>query len=202
MRVGLTGSLGSGKSTVGRALAARGATVIDADEVARRVVAPGTAGEQAVLARFGPAVTAPDGHLDRKALAAVVFADPGERRALEAITHPLVRGQMAQELSSARAPVVVIELPLLTASGRRQYDLDRVVLVEAPEDLAVSRAVSRGMAEQDVRARIAAQPSDADRRAAADRVLVNDGDRAQLEQAVDELWVWLGAGQAGAGPPP
>lgn len=197
MLVGLTGGIGSGKSTVGRALAARGATLIDADEVARRVVAPGTPGEQAVLARFGPAVKGPDGHIDRKALAALVFADPGELRALEGIIHPLVHDQIARELSSARgeAPVVVLELPLLSAGGRRRYDLDVVVLVEAPEDLAVSRAVSRGMSEQDVRARMAAQPTDQDRRAAADRALVNDGDMAALEQAVDELWAWLAARQ-------
>jgi dephospho-CoA kinase len=193
MRVGLTGGLGSGKSTVGQALAARGAAVVDADEVARRVVAPGTPGEQAVLDRFGPGVTGPDGHIDRQALAAVVFAEPAERRALEAITHPLVHDEIARELSLIEAPVVVIELPLLTPGTRGRYQLDVVVLVDTPEDLAVSRAVTRGMAEQDARARIAAQPSDAERRAAADRALVNDGDEAELERAVDELWDWLTA---------
>lgn len=201
IRVGLTGGLGSGKSTVGKALAAKGAVVIDADEVARRLVAPGTPGEQAVLDRFGAGVMDPDGHIDRKALAAVVFADPAERRALEAITHPLVHDEIARALSSLRAPVVVIELPLLTMDGRDRYHLDVVVLVDTPEDAAVSRAVTRGMAEQDARARIAAQPTDAERRAAADRVLVNDGDEAALERAVDELWDWLRAWpEAGVGP--
>jgi dephospho-CoA kinase len=188
MRVGLTGGLGSGKSTVGRALAARGAAVIDADQVARRVIEPGSDGEQAVLDRFGPAVRGPDGHLDRQALASIVFANAHERRALEAITHPLVHDQITRELSSLRAQVVVIELPLLTAGGRQRYDLDVVVLVDTAPEVAVRRAVGRGMSEQDVRARMAAQPSARERRAASDWVLVNDGDEAQLEAAVEHLW--------------
>ncbi len=193
MRVALTGGLGSGKSTVGKALAARGATVIDADQVARRVIEPGSAGEQAVLAHFGPGVSGPGGHLDRTALAAIVFADPGERLALEAITHPLVHEEIARELATARSPVVVLELPLFGGSRRPEYDLDAVVLVSTPEDLAIKRAVARGMTEQDVRARLAAQPTDADRRAGADWILANDGDEAQLERAVDALWEWLEA---------
>jgi dephospho-CoA kinase len=196
MRVGLTGGLGSGKSTVGRALAARGAAVIDADQVARRVIEPGSAGEQAVLDRFGAGVAGPDGHIDRRALAAVVFAHPDQRRELEAITHPLVHDEIARELASLHAPVVVIELPLLTAGRRPQYGLDLVVLVETPEELAVSRAVHRGMTEQDVRARMAAQPTPAQRRDAADWLLVNDGDEAELEAAVDDLWARLSACQS------
>jgi dephospho-CoA kinase len=195
MRVGLTGGLGSGKSTVGRALAARGAAVIDADQVARRVIEPGSAGERAVLDRFGPGVAGPDGHIDRRALAAVVFAHPEQRRELEAITHPLVHDEIARELASLQAPVVVIELPLLIAGRRPQYGLDLVVLVDTPEELAVSRAVSRGMTEQDVRSRMAAQPTPAQRREAADWVLVNDGDEAKLEAAVDDLWARLSAAQ-------
>jgi dephospho-CoA kinase len=193
MLVALTGGLGSGKSTVGKALAARGATVIDADQAARRVIEPGSAGEQAVLAHFGAGVSGPDGHIDRKTLAAIVFSDPGERLALEAITHPLVHEEIARELSSARSPVVVLELPLFSGSRRPGYDLDVVVLVSTPEDLAIQRAVARGMTEQDVRARLAAQPTDADRRAGADWILANDGDEAQLDRAVDELWEWLEA---------
>ncbi len=193
MRVGLTGGLGAGKSTVGKALAARGAAVIDADQVARRVIEPGSDGERAVLERFGPAVKGPDGHLDRQALASIVFANAPERLALEAITHPLVHDEIARQLASLPAEVVVIELPLLTAGGRQQYGLDFVVLVDTPEELAVRRAVGRGMAEQDVRARMAAQPSGRERRAASDWVLVNDGDQAQLEAAVDDLWARLTA---------
>jgi dephospho-CoA kinase len=193
MRVGLTGGLGSGKSTVGKALADRGAAVIDADQVARTVIEPGTDGERAVLDRFGPAVTGPDGHLDRQALASIVFSDADELRALEAITHPLVHDEIARELSSLPAQVVVIELPLLTAGGRQEYDLDVVVLVDTPQELAVRRAVGRGMSEQDVRARMAAQPSAQERRAASDWVVVNDGDQAQLEAAVEQLWARLTA---------
>ena len=137
----------------------------------------------------------PDGHIDRRALAAIVFAHPDQRLALEAITHPLVHDEIARELASPQAPVVVIELPLLTAGRRPQYGLDLVVLVDTPEELAVSRAVDRGMTEQDVRARMAAQPTPAQRREAADWVLVNDGDEAQLEAAVDDLWARLSASQ-------
>jgi dephospho-CoA kinase len=193
MRVGLTGGLGSGKSTVGRALAARGAAVIDADRVARRVIAPGSAGEQAVLDRFGPAVQGVDAHIDRRALAAIVFADPDELLALEAITHPLVHDEITKELSDLQAAIVVLELPLLTAGRRHVYDLDFVVLVDTPLELAVRRAVGRGMSEPDVRARIAAQPTALERRAAADWVLVNDGDQAHLQSAVDDLWARLTA---------
>jgi dephospho-CoA kinase len=196
MRVGLTGGLGSGKSTVGRALAARGAAVIDADEVARRVVQPGSAGERAVLDRFGPAARGADGHIDRRALAAIVFAAPDELRALEAITHPLVHDEITKELSALHAQVVVLELPLLTTGRRHVYELDFVVLVDAPLELAVSRAVGRGMSEPDVRARIAAQPSAVERREAADWVLVNDGDEVQLQSAVDDLWARLTAGSS------
>jgi dephospho-CoA kinase len=222
--VGLTGGLGAGKSTVGRALAGRGATVIDADQVAREVVAPGSPGERAVLERFGPGVAGPDGHIDRSALAGVVFADPAERLALEAITHPLIRQELTRRVASLRAQgaslrpqtasqrtgaaahgsesstasdttgtgqVVVVELPLLNKDSRTMYHLDVVVLVEAPVEVALARSVQRGMSEADARARTAAQPTDAERRSVADRVLVNDGDRARLESAVDDLWNWL-----------
>jgi dephospho-CoA kinase len=191
IRVGLSGGLGSGKSTVGQALAARGAAVIDADQVARDILAPGSPGEQAVVQRFGPRVTGPDGSLDRPALARIVFADAGERSALEAITHPLIHHEIESRLSALAQGVAVVELPLLDADRRRHYGLDLVVLVEAPEDTAVRRAVGRGMAEDDVRSRIAAQPTDDQRRAAADRVLDNAGSREELEARVSDLWRWL-----------
>jgi dephospho-CoA kinase len=202
--VGLAGGLGSGKSTVGKALAARGAVVIDADLVARDVVAPGSAGEEAVLDHFGTGVQRPDGHLDRAALAAIVFADSTERLALEAITHPLIRAEIDTRVASfaAKEPdgaarttatplVVVIELPLLDRRRQQEYRFDVVVVVDAPEDVAVQRAVRRGMSEADARARLAAQPAAAERLALADRDLVNDGDLEHLERAVDELWAWL-----------
>ncbi len=176
--VGLTGGLGAGKSTVGRALAGLGAIVIDADQVAREVIAPGSPGERAVLERFGPGVAGPEGHIDRGALAGVVFADPAERLALEAITHPLIRQELTRRVASLRPPsgspgtgaegggsgspaptgttstaqVVVIEIPLLDKITRNIYGLDVVVLVEAPVEVALERSVQRGMSEADARA--------------------------------------------------
>jgi len=189
--VGLSGSLGSGKSTVGRALAARGAAVIDADRVARDVLAPASPGAQAVLDHFGGGVRRPDGSVDRQALAAIVFADPDERAALEAITHPLVHHEVRRRVAELGDTVIVVEIPLLDAARRHQYGFDVVVLVETSPDIAVRRALGRGMTEADARARMAAQPTAAQRRQVADRTLANDGSRADLEAAVDDLWAWL-----------
>jgi dephospho-CoA kinase len=189
--VGLSGSLGSGKSTVGRALEARGAVVIDTDQVAREVVAPGSAGAQAVFDHFGQGVRGADGAIDRPALAAIVFADPARRAALEAITHPLVHQEVVRRVAGLGHSLIVVEIPLLTTANRDLYGFDVVVLVETGPDVAVRRAVERGMAEDDARARMAAQPTSAQRRQVADRTLVNDGTRAELEIAVDDLWGWL-----------
>ncbi len=148
LRVGLTGTLGAGKSTVGKALAARGAIVIDADQVARDITAQGSPGERAVLEHFGDRARAPSGpageppHLDRKRLGDVVFSDASERLALEAITHPLIRSEVLRRVALARAEVVVIEIPLLDKSRKSDYGLDVVVLIDAPEKVAVQRAVS------------------------------------------------------------
>jgi dephospho-CoA kinase len=194
LRVGLCGGLGSGKSTVGLLLALRGAVVVDADQVARDVVAPGTPGLQAVLSRFGPGVGAPGGGLDRGALARLVFADPVQRKALEGLIHPLIRSEVEARLQAAEeagAQVAVIELPLLDGTRRAQYALDCVVVVDAPEDLSVRRAMGRGWSEAEVRARMAAQPSDEDRRKVADWVLANSGSRDELRDRVDDLWEWL-----------
>ncbi len=190
--VGLTGGVGAGKSTVARRLAALGAVVVDADALAREVVAPGTEGLAAVAAEFGRGVLAPDGALDRAALAAVVFADPGRRRALEAITHPRIaaRTQELVAVAAARDPtaVVVHDVPLLVELGRGdRYHL--VVVVHAPEEERVRRLVAeRGTAEGDARARVAAQADDAARRAAADVVLDNIRGADELLAAVDVLW--------------
>lgn len=197
LRVGLTGALGAGKSTVGKAMAARGAAVIDADQIARDVTAPGSPGERALLEHFGDRATAragpagQPGQLDRKALADIVFSDAAERLALEAITHPLIRAEVLRRLDLAHNEVAVIEIPLLDRRRKLDYGLDVVVLIDAPENVAVQRAVARGMTETGARARIAAQPSGAERRLLADRVLVNDGGLDELESAVDELWAWL-----------
>jgi dephospho-CoA kinase len=203
LRVGLTGALGAGKSTVGKALAARGAALIDADQVARDVTGPGSPGERAVLERFGDRATARSGpagetrRLDRNALAAIVFSDEAERLALEAITHPLIRAEVLRRLALAGSDalagdeVVVIEIPLLDAQRRVDYGLDVVVLIDTPEGVALRRAVGRGMTETAARARTAVQPSDAQRRLLADQAIANDGSLEDLENAVDELWAWL-----------
>jgi len=196
MTVALTGGIGSGKSTVAAALAARGALVVDADALAREVVEPGTPGLASVVAEFGPGALRPDGSLDRAALASIVFADPQRLAALEAIVHPLVGRRSAALIEEApEGAVVVYDVPLLaeTANGDRSRvgEFDVVVVVEAPVETRIARLVARGLDEADARARIDAQASDEERRAIADHVLVNDGDLAALDAAVDELWTRL-----------
>jgi dephospho-CoA kinase len=193
--VGLTGGIGSGKSTVAELLRARGATVIDADLLAREVVAPGTPGFRAVVARFGPGVVDPDGGLDRRALAGIVFADPGALADLNAIVHPAVRARIDDRLrelrTTAEAGVVVLEIPLLVESGR-SYGAAAVIVVDCPEDVALRRlVVERGMDEGDARRRMAAQVSRADRLAAADIVIDNSGSPAELAAEVDRVWIAL-----------
>lgn len=191
--VGLTGGIGSGKSTVAAMLAGRGATVVDADQLARRVVEPGTPGHRAVVDRFGAGVVAGGGSIDRTALAALVFDDPAALADLNAIVHPAVRAAIADrvaELASTDA-VVVLEIPLLVESGR-SYGASTVVVVDCPEDVALRRLVEeRGMDAADARRRMAAQASRAERLAAADVVLDNSGSRADLERQVEALWVDL-----------
>jgi len=183
--VGITGGIGSGKSTLAAALAAQGVPVVDADVVARGCLAPGSPGLAAVVRRFGPGVLAPDGSLDRPALAAVVFADPSARRDLEAITHPCIRDGIEAELDALRArpdvpAMAVVEHPLLVETGAHAR-VDTVVVVEAPLEERLRRLVAeRGMTEADARARIAAQADDATRRAVADVVVLNDGDAGRL----------------------
>ncbi len=200
LRVGLTGGVGSGKSALGAALRARGATVIDADVVAREVVEPGTAGLAAVVERFGPGVLTPDGALDRAALAGIVFGDPEALKDLNGIVHPLVGARSAELMAAAPPGIVVYEVPLLVESGRPRVDFDLVVVVETPLALRLERLSARGLTEADARARIAAQGTDEQRRAVADELVVNDGSRADLEAAADALWQRLRARLAAAEP--
>ena len=190
LRVGLTGGIGSGKSTVARRLRDLGAVVIDADLLARAVVEPGSAGLAAIQARFGDAVLSPDGGLDRAALGAVVFADGQARKDLEAITHPLIRAR-THVLMEAAAPeaIVVHEVPLLAELGMAAaYHL--TVAVGVDDDLRVARLTGeRGFSEADARARIAAQASDRERLAAADAWLDNNGTVQGLLAQVDALWL-------------
>jgi dephospho-CoA kinase len=188
LRIGLTGGIGSGKSTVATLLAERGAVVVDADRIAREVVEPGTPGLAAVVDAFGESVLAADGSLDRPALAAIVFADPAARARLDAIVHPLVR-ERSVELISAAAPdaVLVNDVPLLVETGQAgTYDL--VLVVEAELETRLARLVERGTKREDAQARIAAQATDEQRRAVADVVLDNSGTLEQLETQVGRFW--------------
>lgn len=188
--VGLTGGIGSGKSTVAAMLAERGAIVIDADELARRAVDRGTEGFRQVVAAFGDEVVGPDGELDRSKLGEIVFADDMRRRELEVIVHPEVARLLAEEVERQRASdhVVVYAVPLLVERGLAPA-FDIVVVVVASEDHRMERTVaSRGLSRGEVRARMAAQAPDDERARVADVLLDNDGDLDRLERQVDTLW--------------
>ena len=194
--VGLTGGVGSGKSTVARLLADQGAVVIYADLVARDVMAPGGAVHDAVAERFGPDVVDADGSIDRPALAARVFSDEAARRELNGIVHPAVGEEMLSRVEAvgiARPDaVVVLEIPLLAEVGRDRYPVVGVIVVDAPVELAVTRLVAgRGFKEEDARARIAAQASREERRAIADVVIDNSSDHDHLRSEVDRVWSWI-----------
>jgi dephospho-CoA kinase len=188
LRIGLTGGIGSGKSTVSAMLADRGARVIDADVLAREVVAPGTPGLAAVVDAFGEKVLTADGGLDRPALATVVFGDPAARATLDGIVHPLVRARAVALISALPADAVVVQdIPLLVETGQAG-SFDLVLVVEADLDTRVARLVQRGLSEEDARARIAAQATDEQRRAVADVVLDNSGTPEELAAQVDRFW--------------
>jgi dephospho-CoA kinase len=197
--VGLTGGIGSGKSTVSRMLEERGAVVFDADALARAAVEPGTLGYDAVVARFGAGVVRPGGELDRGAIGALVFADDGARRDLEAIVHPEVRRLLAEGVDAHRGSdrVVVFSAPLLVETGQHEA-FEVLVLVSAPVELQLKRLLrERGMSEEQARARIAAQASLEEKAAVADVIVDNDGPLEELEQQIDRLWDEL-SGRASA----
>lgn len=195
LRIGLTGGIGAGKSSVAALLAERGAVVIDADALAREVVAPGTPGLAAVVARFGAGILGNDAALDRAALGRVVFADPAARSALEEITHPLIAERTAALLRGlAATSVVVHDVPLLVEKGLAG-GYDQVWVVEAPVELRLQRLAERGLARPDALARIAAQAGAAERAAVASVVIDNAGDRAALAERVERAWRRLVAGE-------
>lgn len=197
---GLTGGIGSGKSAVADLLRARGAVVIDADVVAREVVAPGRPAYAALVERFGPAVVAADGTLERPAMAAIAFSDPAALADLNAITHPAIGAEMAARVAAlGDADVVcVLVIPLLHPGHRQSLALDVVVVVDCPTEVAVARLVTlRHMSPEDARARVAAQISREERLALADYVVDNSGGLEALAAAVDGLWAWLEARRAG-----
>ncbi|WP_308339557.1 dephospho-CoA kinase [Tomitella fengzijianii] len=187
--MGLTGGIGAGKSTVAAVLARAGATVIDADAIAREVVEPGTPGLAELAAEFGKSILSPDGTLDRPALAAVAFADESSRLRLNAILHPRIGARTQERIDAAPAgSIVVQDIPLLV-EGSMGPLFHVVVVVDADEDTRVSRLVgSRGLDESDARARIAAQATGEQRRAVADVWLDNSGPAGALDHAVEQLW--------------
>lgn len=187
LRIGLTGGIASGKSTVARRFVELGVPVVDADAAARAVVAPGKPGLAAVRERFGPRVLAENGELDRRALRDLIFEDPGLRRDLETILHPLIRADMEQSAELAIGPYVVMDIPLLVESGSRDR-VDRILVVDVDETMQLQRVMARdGCTEQQARAILASQASRSARLAAADDVLVNTGTVTDLRQAVDHL---------------
>ncbi|CUR58929.1 Dephospho-CoA kinase [metagenome] len=194
VRVGLTGGIASGKSTVSAILADLGAVVVDADLLAREVVARGTPGLAAVVAEFGESVLTPQGDLDRPAMGAIVFADPAARKRLEAIIHPLVHQRGAQlEAQAAADAVVVHDIPLL-AEGGRAGSFDAVVVVDVPAEVQVERMMGdRGWSREEAEARIAAQATREDRLALATHVIDNTGSLEELRARVEQVYADLRA---------
>jgi dephospho-CoA kinase len=196
LAVGLTGGIGSGKSTVGELLVGRGAVLIDADRIAREVVVPGAPAYVALVERFGRAILHDDGTIDRPALAAAAFSDPEKLAALNAITHPAIAEVMAERRAAEEGTdhIVVEDVPLLTPARRALLSLDVVVVVDCPVEVAVERLVAqRGFSRHDAEARVAAQISREERRRGADFVVDNSSGRAELEESVDRLWAALQA---------
>jgi dephospho-CoA kinase len=188
LRIGLTGGIGSGKSTVAGLLAERGARIVDADRLAREVVEPGTPGLAAIAEAFGPEVLTADGALDRAALATVVFADPGARARLDGIVHPLVRARAVELIGGVPSDAVVVQdIPLLVETGQAG-SFDLVLVVRAEPEVRVGRLVARGLTEDDARARMAAQATDEQRAAVADVVLDNSGTLDDLAAQVARFW--------------
>jgi dephospho-CoA kinase len=189
--VGLTGGIGSGKSTVLQMLAARGAEVLDADAIVHELQQPGEDAHAEIVEAFGPGVLAPDGTLDRAAIASIVFADAEKREVLNAITHPKVGKRFGERLAALRDTdkIVVLDIPLLGASKSGSEKLaNAIVVVTASEPVRLDRLEMRGLSRDDAAARIAAQITDEERLKLADYVLENNGSVGDLEKQVDELW--------------
>jgi dephospho-CoA kinase len=196
VRVGLTGGIGSGKSTVARLLERAGAVVVDGDAIARELVVPGSAALEAIVARFGTGILRPDGTLDRPGLADIVFPDPAALADLDGIMHPRIAARSAELLAEAErsgAPVVVYDMPLLVEQGGADA-FDVVLVVQAPEPVRLARLAVRGIQVADARERMRRQASDAERAAVADVVLDNGGDLAELEAQVERAWRVILAG--------
>lgn len=190
--VGLTGGIGSGKTTVANLLAARGAHVIDCDGLGRLVAEPDGRAYAGMVRRFGPRIVAPDGRIDRPALAKIVFNDAAALADLNAITHPAIDAEILDRLAELPADaIVVLDMAVLTESDLGKGIYEFVVVVEADPEGRVERLIARGHTEADARARMASQATDARRREIADVVVHNRGDLASLEREVDALWARL-----------
>jgi dephospho-CoA kinase len=191
--VGLTGGIGAGKSTVAELLAARGAVIIDADQVARAVVEPGQPALKKLVERFGEGILDADGRLERSELAKLVFGDDEARLDLEAITHPAINDEFSRRVVDAPTDaVVVLDVPLLAESEQaRKRPYQTVIVVEAPRDVRLERLEARGVDRADAEARMAAQAGDEERRKIATHVVDNARDRADLERQIDEIWADL-----------
>ena len=190
--IGLTGGIGSGKSSVSARLAERGAVVIDADAIVREVQAPGTPVLAAMVEQFGPGILNSDGTLDRQAVADVVFTDSDALAALNAIVHPAVTAEIARRMEAEAGTdhVVVLDIPLLVESGRS--DLAGMIVVDLDPEVAIARLVEhRGFKEADARARIARQVSREERVAKADLVIDNSGSVSALDPQIDRAWAWI-----------
>jgi dephospho-CoA kinase len=187
--VGLTGGIGSGKSTVAALLAEHGAHVIDCDLLGRLVAEPAGRAYDAIVARFGAGIVAPDGRIDRPALASIVFNDPAALADLNAITHPAIDAEILERLAALPDDaVVVLDMAVLTESDLGKGIYEYVVVVEADLHARIPRLVARGLTETDARARMASQATDDERRAIADAVVANRGDLTHLRREVQRLW--------------
>ncbi|MFA9564259.1 MAG: dephospho-CoA kinase [Acidimicrobiales bacterium] len=190
--VGLTGGIGSGKSTVSALLGQRGAVIIDADAIVHELQEPGQPVFDAIVEEFGPGVVGADRALDRAALAAIVFADADRLAALNGIVHPSVGAEIARRMveEAQGDHVVILDVPLLVESGRN--DMAGMLVVDVDPEVAVARVVEfRGMDADDVRARMARQVSRSDRLEKADFVIDNSGDLDELQAHVDRAWAWI-----------
>lgn len=186
--IGLTGGIGSGKSTVADLFAARGATLVDTDRIAHALTGPQGAAMPAIAAQFGQSVVAADGRLDRAAMRTLVFSDPAARHRLEAILHPMIRGESLAEISAARGTYVMLVVPLLVESGAWRERADRLLVIDCPEPTQIARVMSRsGLAREQVQAILAAQASRQARLAAADDVIDNSGEPQALTAQVAAL---------------
>jgi dephospho-CoA kinase len=189
---GLTGGIGTGKSTVAKMLAAKGAVIVDADAVAREVVAPGSEGLAEIVRNFGPEMLNPDGALDRLKLGEVVFSDPLKRKTLEAITHPRIAMRMGEAIQKAAAEekaVVILDIPLLFETGTMRGLVEKVILAYAPAGVQETRVLARDpLPREQVRARMASQKDIEEKRKLADIVIDNSGSLEDTQRQIDDLW--------------